>query len=515
MTVLSGERLERRLLILAPVGKDASLLESMLRSIDVPCAACADLETLLRELHRGAAAVLVTEEALSHRDDELTAYLARQPSWSDLPILLLTRPGADSSLVDRATATLGNVTLLERPVRVVALSSAVQSALRARARQYQTRAYLREREQADRRKDEFLATLAHELRNPLAPIRNWVNVLRLSGAGAGEKSGQIWDMMDRQVSHMVRLVDDLMELSRITRGRIELRMEVVELAPVIAAALEASRPLVDSARHTLTLNMPDESIVVRADAVRLTQVVSNLLNNAVKYTDEGGSIALTVARDGHHASIAVKDSGIGIPRAALPRVFDMFVQGDGSDHRAQTGLGIGLTIARSLVEMHGGMLEAYSRGPGKGSEFVVRLPLAGVIAAPVDATVLPLRRVRGMTRVLVVDDNHDAADSLGALLQMMGADVRVAHNGRSAIELYDAFHPVAVFLDLGMPDMDGYEVAHQIRSRPEAHDTVLIALTGWGQERDRRRTAEAGFNRHLAKPADLETLQSVLSSLAS
>lgn len=513
MTNLPAERLERRALILAPVGKDASLIEAMLRSEDLECAVCPDLDALLLEVGRGAGAAVMAEEALVDGDTRLQSLLARQPPWSDLPILLLTRPGADSSFVERATSTLGNVTLLERPVRVVALSSAIRSAFRARARQYQTRAYLDEREQADRRKDEFLATLAHELRNPLAPIRNWVNVLRLSGSS--EQGSHIWDLMDRQVSHMVRLVDDLMELSRITRGKIELRMEVVELAPIVAAAVEASRPLIESERHDLTIDMPDEPVVVRADAVRLAQVISNLLNNAVKYTDEGGAITLSLRQDSSAAIISVKDTGIGIPPTALPRVFDMFVQADGSDRRARSGLGIGLTLVRSIVEMHGGRVEARSAGTNMGSEFVVRLPLSTMVPAPAESDVLPMHRFRGMTRVLVVDDNHDAADSLGALMGMLGADVRVAYDGRAALELFDAFQPAAVFLDLGMPDIDGYEVAHQIRSRPNARDTVLIALTGWGQERDRRRSAEAGFDRHLAKPADIETLQLVLLSVAS
>jgi CheY-like chemotaxis protein/two-component sensor histidine kinase len=329
-------------------------------------------------------------------------------------------------------------------------------------------------------------------------------------SGSPEK---IWDLMDRQVSHMVRLVDDLMELSRITRGKIELRMEPVELTPILAAAIEASRPLIESRKQHLSVQLPDEPVVVRADSVRLAQVVSNLLNNAVKYTEEGGAISLTLAREGERAVISVKDNGIGISASALPRVFDMFVQLDSRDS-GQTGLGIGLTLVRSLVEMHGGRVEARSAGRGKGSEFIVRLPISSQMPVSADPSILPLH-LRSRTKVLIVDDNQDAADSLGALLEVMGADVRVAYDGRTGLEIFDTFRPSGVFLDLGMPDMDGYEVAHQIRSRPDARDTVLIALTGWGQERDRRRTAEAGFNRHLAKPADLETLQSVLTSIAS
>ena len=509
MRDFSGERLERRLLILAPVGKDGSLIEAQLRHDDVECRICQDLADLEKEIDRGAAAVLVAEEAVEG-DLRLTSWLARQPAWSDLPVILLTRKGADSMLVERATTLFGNVTLLERPVRIVALTSAVRAALRARARQYQTRAYFQERDQADRRKDEFLATLAHELRNPLAPIRNWVNVLRMSGDRSG--GGEVWDMMDRQVNHMVRLVDDLMELSRITRGKIDLRVEQVELAPLVLAAVETSRPLIDAARHTLTVSLPESPIVVRGDPVRLSQVFANLINNAVKYTEPGGTITLTLRREGRHVTFTVKDTGIGISASALPRVFDMFVQVDGDHERVKAGLGIGLTLVRSLVEMHNGRVEARSEGIGQGSEFIVRLPVSAEAPAA-ESHGLPELRFRGQKRVLVVDDNEDAADSLGALLSVMGADVRVAHDGATALEIFPEFRPAAVFLDLGMPEMDGYEVARRIRVLPGSGNTELIALTGWSQERDRVRTREAGFSRHLAKPADFETLMGVLMSL--
>jgi len=513
MSPLIEERLERRVLVLTPIGKDAVLVEAMLRTEGVECTVCPDVSCLLREMDRGAGAILIAEEVLVEGDSHLASAIARQPAWSDVPVLLLTRHGAESVSVDRAVSNLGNVTLLERPVRVVALASAVRSALRARARQYQTRAYLLERDQADRRKDEFLATLAHELRNPLAPIRNWVNVLRLSGTE--EPRRDFLEMMDRQVSHMVRLVDDLMELSRITRGKIELRLEPVELAPVVAAAVEASRPLIESARHTLTVSVPDEPIVVTGDTIRLAQVFSNLLNNAVKYTDEGGRISLEVKRDRGDAVITVKDSGIGIAAAAIPRVFDMFVQIHENDRRAQAGLGIGLTLVRSLVEMHRGKVEARSAGVGKGSEFIIRLPIASHKPPAREMNTGGLPALRELARVLVVDDNRDAADSLGALLRMMGADVRIAHDGHTAVDLFDVFRPAAVFLDLGMPEIDGFEVARLIRSRPHGSDVMLIALTGWGQEQDRRRTEAAGFTLHMAKPADLESLKAVLSSISS
>jgi signal transduction histidine kinase len=508
---LPGERLERRLLVLAPVGKDASLVEAMLRKDAVACFACHNLERLSQELERGAAAILVAEEALPH-DSRLIDLIQRQPQWSDLPVLVLTRPGADSAAVAQALRTLGNVTLLERPVRVTALASAVHSALRARERQYQTRAHLLEREDADRRKDEFLATLAHELRNPLAPIRNSVSLLRLSGAAG--PAGQVWEMMDRQVDHMVRLVDDLMEVSRITRGKIELRKEMVDLAEVVAAAVETSRPLIDAARHQLTIELPPEALPVEADPVRLAQVFSNLLNNAVRYTDPGGRIGIAAKRDDGSAVVIVSDTGIGIAAEALPRVFDMFVQANARDSRAQSGLGIGLTLVRSLVEMHGGSVAARSAGAGLGSEFLVRLPLArhDVRRAPAAAGATG-RTIPGLPRVMVVDDNRDAADSLAAVLKLLGAEVRVTNDGRTALDELGAFRPAVVFLDLGMPGMDGYETARHMRAREDTRSTLIIALTGWGQDSDRRQTQAAGFNQHLVKPADITALRAVLASL--
>ncbi len=508
----STERLERRLLVLAPVGKDATLIEAMLRGDAVACVACPDFASLSKEVARGAAAILVAEEALPH-DGRLASLIEGQAPWSDLPVLVLTRPGADSAAVARAVKTLGNVTLLERPVRITALASAVRSALRARERQYQTRAHLQEREEADRRKDEFLATLAHELRNPLAPIRNSVSLLRLSGAA--QYSDHIWEMMDRQVDYMVRLIDDLMEVSRITRGRIELRKETLDVSGIIAAALETSRPSIESARHQLTVSLPPEPLIVEADPMRLAQVFSNLLNNAVRYTDPGGRISISAAREGASAVVSVADTGVGIAPEALNRVFDMFVQANARDSRAQSGLGIGLTLVRSLVEMHGGSVAAHSDGPGKGSEFVVRLPLALKQAsrAPERANRAP--KIPGLPRVMVVDDNLDAAQSLAALLQMLGADVRVTHDGQAALEVLGAFDPVAVFLDLGMPGMDGYETARRIRAREDAREIVIVALSGWGQEKDRRQTQASGFNHHLLKPADAAALQAVLASLSA
>jgi signal transduction histidine kinase len=511
MTDEAASPTEKRLLVLAPAGRDAQLVQAMLAPQKVDCRPCADVDEVLRELERGAAALLLTEEALADDDGRLASRIARQPPWSDLPVLLLTRTGANSPAAIEALETLGNVTLLERPVRVAALASAVRSALRARARQYQTRSHLLEREDADRRKDEFLALLAHELRNPLAPIRNAVGLLRRTTS----EHSHIWQMMERQVGHMVRLVDDLMELSRITRGAIDLRKEPIDVCGVLATAVETCRPLIDAARHRLTLALPPEPLLVEADLVRLTQVFVNLLNNAVKYTDPGGEIQLRVAVDEEaRAVVTVADSGIGIPSDLLPRVFEMFVQADNSDRRAQSGLGIGLTLARRLVDMHGGTLTAHSAGPGRGSEFTVRLPLLDREFSHLSSRAPATHAVAGLPRILVVDDNRDAADTLGAVLKMLGAEVRVTHDGHAALEAVASFKPAAVFLDLGMPGMDGHEVARRILADSRMPHPVLVALTGWGQDSDRKATRATGFNRHLVKPAEIEDLEDVLASLA-
>ena len=506
--------LERRLLILAPVGKDGALIESVICSdiADCPCRVCPDFEVLANELARGAVAVLISEEALADADDRLAAFIARQPSWSDLPVLLLTGQGADSATVTRAVQTLGNVTLLERPIRVSALVSAVRSAIRARLRQYETRIHLQERDSESRRKDEFIATLAHELRNPLAPIRNAVHLLRHANV-----EPHIRQMLERQVGHIVRLVDDLLEVSRITHGKIELRKERVDIAQILDAALEATRPLIDAAKLQLDVTRAGLPALVYADVTRLSQVFSNLLNNAAKYTDAGGRVALDVKRDDRSVLVTVTDTGVGIASQTLPHVFDMFVQADAIGGRSRSGLGIGLTLARKLVEMHGGQLSAHSEGVGKGSMFVVRLPLAvgnesratrNEVAA--EATSASVEQ-----RVLVVDDNRDAADSLGALLQLLGAEVRVVYDGHAALAVLHDFRPGVIFLDLGMPGLDGFEVARRIRQRTDLRDVALVAVTGWGQEQDRRRTHAAGFDQHLVKPIDPKNMHAVLASLAA
>jgi len=506
-----------RLLIMAPTSRDGDITSELLHTAGIETLQCRDLPALVEELNQGAAATLIAEEHLSGGQRmPLSAWLSRQPPWSDLPILILTRPGADSPESAEAWRTLGNVTLLERPTRVTTLLSAAQTAIRARSRQYQIRGHLTERlrnEQAlrtaDRRKDEFLATLGHELRNPLAPISNSLEIMKLSGAFDDPRTVQACAVMERQVHHLNRLVDDLLEVSRITRGVIEVKKETLDVTTIVREAIDTSRPVLDNLRHELTIDLDTEPMCVGGDPVRLTQVFANLLNNAAKYTNHGGHITVSTRREGSDALVSVKDNGIGIEPSVLPQVFDMFMQVDRSTRRSQGGLGIGLTLVRSLVGMHGGTVEARSDGPGLGSEFIVRLPLLVDSQAPI----APNRRVEPLParRILIVDDSRDGGESLATLLRVLGAEVSLAHSGRKALECVETGRPDVVLLDIGMPGMDGYEVARRIRANPANRHISLIALTGWGQDEDRKRSVAAGFNHHLVKPADIEQLRQLLT----
>jgi signal transduction histidine kinase len=364
--------------------------------------------------------------------------------------------------------------------------------------------------EADRRKDEFLATLSHELRNPLAPLRNSLHLLRLAGH-AGASATSIHQMMERQVQHLVRLVDDLLEMSRISRGTFELRKERVEVAGIVRNAVETSDPLLQAAGHQLTVSLPSEPLWVDGDPVRLAQILANLLNNAANYTTAGGEISVEARREGGVALLAVRDNGAGITAEALPRLFEMFSRGDRQSGHDQGGLGIGLALARRLAEMHGGTITARSEGPGLGSEFTVRLPLAADQRPLAASAATPTAAIQ--RRILVVDDNRDSAESMGMLLGFLGADVRVAFNGAQALEAYAAYDPAVVLLDIGMPGMDGYEVVRRLRADYPKRRAAIVALTGWGQEEDRRRAREAGFDHHLIKPADLDALQALLRSL--
>ncbi len=365
---------------------------------------------------------------------------------------------------------------------------------------------------ADRRKDEFLATLAHELRNPLAPIRNSLRILKMPRVDAVmvEKTRA---MMERQVDHLVRLVDDLMDVSRVVRGKIELRKAPVEVATILARAVEIAQPLIEAHEHRLDIDVADESLLVDADAVRLTQVVSNLLINAAKYTEAGGRIHVSARRHDAEVVLRVRDNGIGIAPEVLPQVFDLFVQGQAAGTRSPSGLGVGLTLVRNLVDMHGGTVEARSAGVGAGAEFILRLPLITRVGAGRQEVAATATVPFTSHRILIVDDNTDAAGSLAVLIRMYGHEVRVAHDGISALDTLRAYRPSLIFLDIGMPQMDGYEVAQRLRDLPGLEHTVLAALTGWGQEEDRRRSRAAGFDLHLVKPLETDVLEELLAGL--
>jgi signal transduction histidine kinase/CheY-like chemotaxis protein len=370
--------------------------------------------------------------------------------------------------------------------------------------------------QADRRKDEFLATLAHELRNPLAPIRNAVEIMRLTESDPAA-SANARQLLERQLKQLVRLIDDLLDVSRITQGRMDLRRERLDLAAALRMAVETSRPLIEIRRHTLHVEAPSGMHFVDADSTRIAQVFANLLNNSAKYSPPGSSITIRLGAEGDQAAVTVKDNGVGIPPAMLGRVFEMFERVDREPGKAPDGLGIGLTLVRRLVELHGGKISAYSEGLNTGSTFTVRLPLAGAPVVTQSTATLAQSRVdaaRGgvvRRKVLVVDDNRDSAISLSMLLELDGHDVRRAFDGLEALEIADEFRPEVTLLDIGMPRLDGYGAARELRRRQWADGLKLIALTGWGQAEDRRLAREAGFDHHMVKPVDPEVLRGLLA----
>jgi signal transduction histidine kinase/ActR/RegA family two-component response regulator len=366
---------------------------------------------------------------------------------------------------------------------------------------------------ADKQKDEFLAILAHELRNPLAPATNALHILQIKAPPIPELQ---WarEVIATQVQRMTRLIDDLMDVSRITSNKLTLRVERVELARIIEEALTNSRPFIDESQHELRVVLPKEPVLLNADLVRMAQVLSNLLINAAKYTNPGGTISLRAERQDGEAVITIKDSGIGIPPELLPKIFDMFMQVDRTMTRTHGGLGIGLTLVKRLVDMHGGSVEAWSEGKDKGSEFTIRVPaLVDPRNRERDAIHADDSMPKGHRRILIVDDNELSANSLSILLGMAGNETRTAYDGAEAVATAETFRPDVVLLDLGLPLMDGYETCTRIRQQPWGKDILVVALTGWGQAEDRRRSTEAGFDRHIVKPADPVQLMKMLAEL--
>jgi PAS domain S-box-containing protein len=366
--------------------------------------------------------------------------------------------------------------------------------------------------EADRHKDEFIATLAHELRNPLTPIANALHSLQRIAGATGDMQ-RLHGMIERQVTQLVRLVEDLLEVSRISTGKIELRKQRLDLAAVIRQAVETSQPLLEAGRHDTTISLGDGPLTVDGDQVRLAQLFTNLLNNAAKYTPPGGHISISARKENEEAIVSIRDTGIGISAEMLPKVFGLFTQGDRATGRTQGGIGIGLSLARKLVELHGGSIHGFSGGAGKGSEFIVWLPLSGEAATDAQAEEKCDSANGSSCRVLVVDDDHDVADSFSMLLQTFGVDTCVVYSGMAAIDVLNEFMPRLAFVDIGMPDVDGYETARRIRELPQGKNLTLAALSGWGNIEDRRRSVEAGFDHHFVKPIDMTALESLLASV--
>jgi signal transduction histidine kinase/CheY-like chemotaxis protein len=528
--------LEERVLVLAPTGRDAVLACQLLATMEVPGVPCAGAAELFREMESGAGAVIVADEALQpETSDGLLHRLGEQPPWSDLPLIVFTRGQESSELLLERLVPRGNATILERPVRLSTLMSAVKAALRARRRQYEIRDLLRRQADADRRKDEFLAMLGHELRNPMAAIRNALWVLDEIGSQEPQEVRQR-EVIVRQTRHLVRMVDDLLDVSRVTLGKISLQRRPVDLRDTAEQCLAELGMETLARNNGLELALETRPALVMGDPVRLEQVVCNLLQNAIKYTPRGGRLRVAVGAEDDEAVVRVRDTGVGLSPEMLQTIFEPFAQVESSRQRSEGGLGLGLPLVRSLAEMHGGRVEALSDGPGQGSEFVVRLPLLAEdapvnrfrkpapapaltptptstttpVPTPAPASAQPAASPPAGLHVLVVEDNEDGRESLRELLEIWGHQVSIAGNGPEGIEVAFSTRPEVALVDIGLPGLDGNEVARRIRSVLGGEEISLIAMTGYGQPEDRRRALQAGFDCYLVKPVDPAVLSQLL-----
>lgn len=499
--------MESRVVVYAPTGKDARLISQVLSRSDITSHVSESSSDLLVQLNNGVGALLLVDEVLAGQFlKSLYQFVHNQAKWSDLPILVLSHKGFDSSEFLEVFQQLGNVTLLERPLEKFTLESAVKAALRARNRQYEMR-------DIDKRKDEFLAMLAHELRNPLAPVSAASELLKLPNL-APEKIKQMSEIISRQVKHMSELIDDLLDVSRVSRGLVTLDKQVLEAKKIIDNALEQVRPLLEKQRHELTVRISPEVAFVKGDPKRLVQILSNVLNNAVKYTPSSGKIVLSIDVTDSDVIFSVTDNGIGIPSEILSHIFEMFTQAQRTSDRTQGGLGIGLALVKSLVELHNGTIEAYSDGPDKGSRFTITFPRSFDLEEVNTALLTPQEQLDDGHRLLIVDDNVDAATMLGILLESEGYNVEVVHSGNAALEAVATAQQIdACLLDIGLPDMDGNNLAKRLREIPITSSTKLIAITGYGQDADCKKTRKSGFDHHLVKPVDMSKLLDVLSTL--
>jgi signal transduction histidine kinase/ActR/RegA family two-component response regulator len=499
--------LDSRILIYAPIGKDARLIAEVFKRAGVKGFICQRAGEVTEELRKGAGAILLVDEALTALLlKPLIRFLQDQPTWSDLPILMMSQRGFDSSEIRQIYLQLGNVTLLERPVQSVTLISAATSALRARQRQYAMC-------EVDRRKDEFLAMLAHELRNPLAPVSAASDLLKMPNLDR-EKIRQTSEIISRQVKHMTGLIDDLLDVSRVSRGLVALEASILDAMQVVVSAVEQVRPLIDERKQHLNVMTTSESVSIKGDQKRLVQVLSNVLNNAAKYTPEGGEISLSLDVTEHEVIYTVTDDGIGIAPNVINHIFEMFAQAERTPDRTQGGLGIGLALVKNIVQLHGGTVSAESDGPGRGSRFQITFPRS-YDAQETTQTPSTKSEVKASDRtVLVVDDNVDAAKMLGMFLELVGYQVKVVHSAGEALAVAEQSQQIAAcLLDIGLPDMDGNDLAKKLRTIAATSTSMLIAITGYGQAGDRCNTQNAGFDHHRVKPVDMEELVAILSTL--
>lgn len=503
--------LEHRVLVYAPLGKDAALACEVLVNANLSCHICLSAVDLVAELAKGAGIILTVEEALPNSAAVLlNKYLSAQPTWSDLPILVLTKSGGNSPWLQGAYERFGNLTLLERPIRAPTLISATRSAMRARLRQYEIRT-------SDERKDEFLAMLAHELRNPLAPISAAAKLLELFSTDP-KKVKDASLVIARQVGHMTNLVDDLLDVARVTRGLITLSKAQVDVRDILTQAIEQVNPQILAKRQHLRVHLSETPEPVIGDRKRLIQVVANILNNASKYTPDTGNIIANLRHDRGDIVLDISDDGIGIAPDMVNRVFDLFAQAQRTSDRSQGGLGLGLALVKSLIASHGGSVNAVSRGPGYGTTFTIKLPRQISIDAPVSEKESTTSDDNFLTvpalNLLIVDDNVDAADSLAMLLGASGHNVQVQYSARQAIEYVRTARPQVCILDIGLPEMNGYELASRLRDMPETANATLIALTGYSQEEDRKKSLESGFDYHFVKPINIEKLMDLFEKVS-
>lgn len=522
--------MEDRILIHAPRGRDAQVIEHLLKQRGLTPYVCSTATVLLQALREGAASAIVTDEAIDPDTlRALSAFIVEQAVWSDFPFVVLTGKHLTEhhAALKRLLMMLGNAVLVERPVSPDSLYSAAVSAQRARRRQYEARQLIADKERAamglrdaDRRKDHFLAMLAHELRNPLAPIRSAAEVLKRVETECSPRVAWARKLIERQSRQLSSLLEDLLDVSRITTGKVSIKKTELLFNALVARAVETAQVGFEARQHTVTVSLPESLVFVTGDAIRLTQVVANLLDNASKYTPPGGQIHVDVSVSADRVRLSVSDNGVGISAEDLPYVFELFNQADRALDRAQGGLGIGLSLVRSILALHEGSIFAASEGQGKGTRVEVHLPLLSVVnglPTSINAEEAIGQHSRDVDQdrrkdILIVDDNLDAAEALSMLLDLNGHTVRTSPDGPSGLDACRARWPDVVLLDIGLPGMDGYEVARHLRASAGARPLMLIALTGYGQPDDLRRAKDAGFDHHLVKPVEPGLLASLIDA---